>query len=40
MKSYKGITKFRDSFPDAKVILVGDSNITIEDFLLGKVPLF
>jgi predicted AAA+ superfamily ATPase len=35
-----GLLEFRRRFPEAKTIIVGDANTTLENFLLGKTDLF
>jgi predicted AAA+ superfamily ATPase len=35
-----GLAEFKRHFPQAKVLLVGDNNNPLEDFLLKKVDLF
>jgi hypothetical protein len=40
VKDTKGLVAFCDLYPEAVPLVVGDSNASVEDFLLGKVPLF
>ncbi len=40
IKDTKGLVAFCDLYPEAVPLVVGDSNASVEDFLLGKVPLF
>lgn len=40
IKSTKGLAAFVNRFHNAKTIIVGSSDCSLEDFLLGKIPLF
>ena len=40
MKGVGGGIAFMKQYPNASVQVIGDSRTSIEDFLLGKVPLF
>lgn len=40
IKQTKGMTAFINKFPKARSIIVGSSQAPLEEFLLGKVPLF
>ncbi|MEG0303600.1 ATP-binding protein [Gordonibacter sp.] len=40
IKGTKGLTEFCSRFPNAKPLVIGDRNTSIEDFLRGSVPLF
>lgn len=40
VKSTRGLTAFMNAFPQAKTLIVGSSQNSIEDFLLGNVELF
>lgn len=40
IKQTKGMTAFINKFPKARSIIVGSSQVPLEEFLLGKVPLF
>lgn len=40
IKSTGGLTEFMMRFPEARTLIVGSPGCTLEDFLLGHVPLF
>ncbi len=40
VKPSKGLTGFVNRFPGAKTMVVGSSQVPLESFLLGEVPLF
>lgn len=40
IKDTKGLYIFRQRYPEARPLVVGDRNVSIEDFLSGNVPLF
>ena len=40
IKDTKGLIEFNKKYPDARSLIIGDRNNSIEDFLSGRVPLF
>lgn len=40
VKSLKGLGEFVQRYPDTYALVVGSDAFPVEDFLLGKVPLF
>ena len=40
IKSLKGLGEFAQRFPGTYVLVIGSDAFPLEDFLLGKVPLF
>lgn len=40
VKGLGGLDSFRKMYPDAMTLVVGSPDLPVEDFLLGKVPLF
>jgi len=40
IKNINGLIEFTRKFPDSRPLIIGDSNLSIKDFLSGEVPLF
>jgi len=40
IKDTKGLFTFKQKYPDARALVVGDINVSLEDFLTGDIPLF
>jgi len=40
IKNVGGVLAFKESYPEANFLVIGSANEKLDDFLLGKVPLF